>query len=253
MESELSREKRGGLTAQFLGFVAGFVDAVGFIVLMHMFTANMSGNTIVLGIDIAKHHWAMALHRGFPIPVFILGGFFGSLIIEISSRRGFRHVFSILFFTESFFIGLFLLFGGHHFTTSPWPPKASWYIYALAALPSLAMGLQTAVLYRVGSLALRTTFITGMLMTFSKELSFLILGPETGQAKSDGGTVEISRRGHFLRMIICGGVWVFYFVGAAVSIPCLLFWGINVLVIPIFILFVLIIINLLTEEKIMAA
>lgn len=246
MESGLDRERKGGLIAQFLGFVAGFVDAVGFIVLMHMFTANMSGNTIVLGINLAKHNWAMVIHRGFPIPVFFLGGFLGSLAIEISARRGFRYVFSSLFFTESIFIGLFLLFGSVYFIETPWPLNASWYIYALAALPSLAMGVQTAALHRVGSLSLRTTFITGMLMNVCKELSFLILKPLPGPER-------ISRSIHLLRMLICGGVWLFYLLGAALSVFLLSIYGINVLVIPICVLFIIIVINLFTGEEISPA
>ena len=36
--------------AGFLTWIAGFVDAVGFLALVQIYTANMSGNSVAIGI-----------------------------------------------------------------------------------------------------------------------------------------------------------------------------------------------------------
>ena len=41
--------------------VAGYVDAVGYLVLAHVFTANMSGNTIAVGRAIVDGDWSTYL------------------------------------------------------------------------------------------------------------------------------------------------------------------------------------------------
>lgn len=48
-------EARCGLWhAAALCLVAGYVDAIGYLELGHVFTANMTGNTVLLGVAIAK-------------------------------------------------------------------------------------------------------------------------------------------------------------------------------------------------------
>ncbi len=37
--------------------VGGFVDAVGYIALFEVFTANMSGNSIHIGMYLGQHNW----------------------------------------------------------------------------------------------------------------------------------------------------------------------------------------------------
>ncbi len=48
-------EQRAGLWhATMLCFIAGFVDAIGYFNLGNVFTANMTGNTVLLGVSIVK-------------------------------------------------------------------------------------------------------------------------------------------------------------------------------------------------------
>lgn len=66
-------ESRAGLWhAAALCLVAGFVDAIGYIELGHVFTANMTGNTVLLGGALAKGD-RIALSYAATIGAFALG------------------------------------------------------------------------------------------------------------------------------------------------------------------------------------
>lgn len=101
MTGEAKTEKHGGLVANVMGFVSGFVDATGYIVLYDMFTANMSGNSIKTGIDLGRHVFSEDLfHRAFPIPIFMIGTTLGSILIEIAARAGYKRIFSSIFLSR---------------------------------------------------------------------------------------------------------------------------------------------------------
>lgn len=66
-------EARAGLWhAAALCLIAGFVDAIGYFDLGHVFTANMTGNTVLLGAALANGDW-LALSYALTIAAFALG------------------------------------------------------------------------------------------------------------------------------------------------------------------------------------
>ena len=69
-----------------LAWVGGFVDAAGFLVLMGLFTAHMSGNSTGLGVALATGHWDEAIRRGFVIPIFVLATMAGVAWIEVRTQ-----------------------------------------------------------------------------------------------------------------------------------------------------------------------
>lgn len=70
-----------------LCLACGVVDAVGF--LEHgIFAANMTGNTVLLGIELAKGAWLQALERALPLVVFFAGAVIARiLIVRLGQRR----------------------------------------------------------------------------------------------------------------------------------------------------------------------
>jgi uncharacterized membrane protein YoaK (UPF0700 family) len=56
-----------------LAWVAGYVDAVGFLTLAGLFTAHMSGNTARLGVFVGDGDWRFAAQRLVPILFFTSG------------------------------------------------------------------------------------------------------------------------------------------------------------------------------------
>lgn len=249
MTQEVKKEKHGGLVANVMGFVSGFVDATGYIVLFDMFTANMSGNSIKTGIDLGRHIFSEDLfHRAFPIPIFMIGGTLGSIFIEISTQVGYRRIFSTIFLIEAVLLALFLVLGGSAEAIRASRGGHFYRYYILASLPAIAMGMQTAVLHRVGSLSLRTTFVTGMMANFCREgVRYIIWISRNFRWEK---IRKLSwQQTCFIRMIICGGIWVLYIAGAAASAVSILYMGLDCLIFPILILFVAIGINIKIGEE----
>ena len=64
---------RAALQTVSLAAVGGYVDAVGFLTLFHVFTAHMSGNSVWFGSSLGLGDWRIGLHHLFPIPLFVVG------------------------------------------------------------------------------------------------------------------------------------------------------------------------------------
>src|SRR5581483_8218255 len=69
-------------TLILLTLSAGFVDAVGYLLVVSVFTGFMSGATLGTGLSLGQAQWITAFHRVIPIPAFIIGLFIGLLLLE---------------------------------------------------------------------------------------------------------------------------------------------------------------------------
>src|SRR5215475_312158 len=97
--------------AVLLAWVAGFVDAVGYVLLFRLFIAHMSGNSAAMGAHFGQGEWGEAFYRAFPIPVFVLGVIAGAALNEAASRRGVRSLFSLTLSVEAALLFLFMICG----------------------------------------------------------------------------------------------------------------------------------------------
>lgn len=69
-----------------LCLACGIVDAVGF--LQHgIFAANMTGNTVLLGISLAQMQWVHALERALPLLAFFVGAMLARLLLNRTGKR----------------------------------------------------------------------------------------------------------------------------------------------------------------------
>ncbi len=218
--------------ALLLAVTGGFVDAVGYLVLFKMFTAHMSGNTVAMGIHMAQKDWGDALHRGFAIPVFVIGVAFGSTIQEILARSGRRSTYAATFFLETILLGVFMALGQEVLGASNIAQVPAWRYYALAALPALAMGLQNATLHRIELGTIRTTYISAILTNFTQEMvrALFWLWDKWRRERPRDERFSI---GHIL---VVAGIW-FCYVGGAMAGTVLRFqWELYCLAVPIGIL-----------------
>ncbi|MEK1869403.1 MAG: YoaK family protein [Ensifer adhaerens] len=74
------------LFASLATALAGFLDAVGYQQLNHLYVSFMSGNSTHLGMAFAAGEWADAAHAGYIIGAFVAGAFLGTLISDGASR-----------------------------------------------------------------------------------------------------------------------------------------------------------------------
>jgi uncharacterized membrane protein YoaK (UPF0700 family) len=74
-------DKTAHFSVVLLAVVAGFVDAVGFITLGHIYTANMSGNSVGVGIELGSRHWPETLRTMWPVLAYVIGRLFCRLLV----------------------------------------------------------------------------------------------------------------------------------------------------------------------------
>jgi uncharacterized membrane protein YoaK (UPF0700 family) len=137
-----------------LTFVTGLVDAFSYLLLGHVFVANMTGNVVFLG-------FAFAGATGFSIPASLvaLGSFaFGALIggkfgAGLGSHRG--HLLAATTSCQAVLLGASVVVAA-----ASGEPLAGGARYALIVLLGLSMGMQNATARRLAVPDLTTTVLT---------------------------------------------------------------------------------------------
>src|SRR5262249_40024342 len=71
-----------------LTLVAGWVDAVAYVSLGHVFTANMTGNLVLLGINAGEDQLVAAIRSAVALACFALGALLGGLITRRTRPGG---------------------------------------------------------------------------------------------------------------------------------------------------------------------
>jgi uncharacterized membrane protein YoaK (UPF0700 family) len=197
-----------------MGAIAGGVDVIGYLGLAHLFTAHMSGNSAVLGADAGQGQWRAVVQKAFPIPIFVLGTFLGSLWVDSALRRK-----AAAPLTGGYLLELILLGGALGWGLArPTPPLGSPASTGLTVLMVLAMGVQNATLRRVGNTGIRTTFISGMLCNFAEALAaywFWLHDRTHGRGlRRWGWALRVSPRQETVQqMRLFGGIWLSYVAG----------------------------------------
>ena len=172
-ESWIRRHERD-LSLLVLTWAAGNIDAIGYLGLGRVFTANMTGNTVLLGLHLGQEQGAAALRAFVALLSFGVGLVLGALIVERIRSAG------------------------------PWPPAVTWALaleaamlaafavgmyltaslrevieaQALIAVSAIAMGIQSAAVRRLNVPGIATTYVTGTLTT---AVTSLIAGSRTAK------------------------------------------------------------------------
>ncbi|MGB8966190.1 MAG: YoaK family protein [Candidatus Cybelea sp.] len=142
-----------------LSLTAGCVDAISFVGFRGVFTANMTGNTVLLGIAIAARFGKIPVSLGIVAPLIAIATFIlGAIVALPIFRAGFdaRRAAAVVF-AEAVLVGIasfaFSLLGGQ-------------YVVPLCiAMVSFSMGAQSIVAVRAGLPGIATTYVTGTLIT----------------------------------------------------------------------------------------
>ena len=78
------RQIKPPIRATLLTFVAGLADAVGYITMGGVFTANMTGNTVLAGIAAATHNYLQTWQHLAPLVAFFLGAMLARLLLRLT-------------------------------------------------------------------------------------------------------------------------------------------------------------------------
>lgn len=168
------------LQAVLLALIAGYADTVGYL-RYQAFAGLMTGNTILLGDEIASAKWEAALHHALIIVLFLVGVVLAQALLRLKVEVWVALCIAALLLAVS---GLF------------------------GSLPAslvlaLAMGCQNSAANRFNGVALNTVFITGNIQKVGEGL--MAWAWRDPAHKSPGGTA------------IYGYVWLAYLAGAAMG------------------------------------
>ncbi len=219
--SFLQARKSKVLVALLLTFASGIVDITGFLGIIHLFTAHLTGITVHLGSDLIAHAWRSALATSLIVVAFAGGSLFGRIAVEIGWRRGIRRIASITITTELLLLLCVAV-----------PAGDSLSAYAKIACLAAAMGVQTATLTRIGPLTVHTTFVTGMVNKTTQLVSHILFRTyDLSRAGSDAQRAEVRRKRKVeLEMaLLLACVWCFFVGGAAFGTWTFGFWGMRAL------------------------
>lgn len=233
---------RAAFWTLLLGWVGGFVDAVGFLALFHLFTAHMSGNSVWFGAAFGLGDWRIGLHHLFPVPLFVIGVAVGTVVVDVAHRRRLRAPLAPALLVEAAFLAGFTLFGSAYVVDDAVRPPVLWAFYVLAALPAFAMGLQNATLHQVAGQTLHTTYITGVLQSMA-ENAVRYLGWLRQQARQRGyrQALRASAVQPQLRAAAAAaGLWIAYVAGAIGGGFASHRWGLPALAVPVAVLVALV-------------
>ena len=191
-------------------WVGGFVDALGFLTLRGVYLGNMSGDSVGVGLALARRDWHELIIRGGPVLSFSVGLLLGGVIQDLARRWAVRRLLALALVIEALCL---FAFGA----------MPAWADGPRVFLGAVAMGIQNTSLRNSGIVSLYTTHVTGLLTNLTESVSALIagaIGVEHGSRdRESGATMSTRRQGRAaLRLTAYYAVWILGAIACAVSV-----------------------------------
>jgi len=148
----------GIVTFALLGLtgVTGLVDAVSFLSLGHVFTANMTGNVVFLGFAIAGVPEVSAARSLAALLAFLVGAMVGGKVLAKASRDPIQ--LAVRLFGLEITLLAAAMFAAIGYQGGPSAAPAS--AYSIIAFTAVAMGMRNAAVRKLGVPDLTTTVLT---------------------------------------------------------------------------------------------
>ena len=206
-----------------LAAVGGCLDGLSYLRLDHVFTANMTGNTVLLGLALGQRDWAHALRALLAVFGYVLGVGAGALVVEV--RRGLGHwprSITRAFACEGCVLAAFALI-----IAFAAPPPHSFGRAVLIVLSGIAMGMQSAAVRGLQVSGVATTFITGTITSLIARLAHWLADIEIRHVHSSAhgsGLLASVWAAYFLAALGCGALalrwpeWVSLFPVCALAV-----------------------------------
>jgi uncharacterized membrane protein YoaK (UPF0700 family) len=140
-----------------LTFSTGLIDAVSFISLGHVFTANMTGNIVLLGFAVGGATGLSAARSGVSLLAFMAGALFGGMINVRHSDWTQMRLLKRAIVIEAALLLVATSFAASARIKTEISPSLT---YGLIVLLALAMGVRNAVVRKLAVPDLTTTVLT---------------------------------------------------------------------------------------------
>jgi uncharacterized membrane protein YoaK (UPF0700 family) len=207
-----------------LAATAGSTDAWSYFGLGHVFIANMTGNTVLLGVALSQGHVAKVLGPVVAIGCYVCGVFLGTALLETVFSRwsGARNAAQeqvwpraiswVLGIESAMLIGAAVAWG--RFGSSDAALR-----HVLVAAAAVALGLQSAAMQSLKLPGIVTTYLTGTWTTLVAGMARVV----TGKRRVDTPHAHLKMQ---------AAVLVAYCASAAVSGMLFRLWAPGVGVLP---------------------
>jgi uncharacterized membrane protein YoaK (UPF0700 family) len=148
-----------------LTWAASGVDAISYLGLGHVFTANMTGNAVLLGLAIGQGQGLAALRSIIALVGFAVGAALGAVIVEKGTYpTDWPATVTRAMWMEGIILAVFGV-------TWHLGARNGAILYALITLSALAMGIQSAAIRHLKVPGVATTYITGTLTSMVAEFT----------------------------------------------------------------------------------
>ena len=197
-----------------LTFAAGSVDALSYLGLSRVFTANMTGNAVLLGLAIGQTQELQVAHSSAAIVGFVLGVILGARLVPPSRERiMWSHRISAAVGVEC---ALLIVFAVGWWLSGP--SAAGVGLAVLIVLAGLAMGIQSAIARRLAVPGVSTTFVTGTITALLTEMT--AASGATGDRRRMAAAI-----GALVAGAVVGGLAEAYARPAAAFVPAVVLAG----------------------------
>jgi uncharacterized membrane protein YoaK (UPF0700 family) len=134
-----NREEYVRRLSLLMAAIAGGVDGVAIILFAGMLTSYMTGNSIGSTAAIVLGRFADLLPHLLPIPMFALGVFVASSVIEVGTRKRSGAFLTVVLAIESALLTLALMVGGPHGRGAY--PGQDPLLFVVVSFVAMAMGM----------------------------------------------------------------------------------------------------------------
>jgi uncharacterized membrane protein YoaK (UPF0700 family) len=159
-----------------LAATAGFADALGYLGLGHVFTANMTGNTILLGLSLGQGQSLAVLRSLTALAGFILGVLLGTRVVKRATHPAvWPAPVTAALALECGLLLLFTIWGAIAASSASSGAK-----FALIAVLATALGTQSAAVHALRVSGVASTAATGVWVSLMGGLSAWLFLPHAG-------------------------------------------------------------------------
>jgi uncharacterized membrane protein YoaK (UPF0700 family) len=185
--------------ARYLAFVAGAVNAGGFVA-VRQYTSHMSGIVAGMADNFAIGSLVLVLHGLAAVLSFLLGAFLTTLFVRWARARALDSEYALPLLAEA---ALLISFGfiGHVF--------AGGRVLGTVMLLCFTMGLQNAIITKLSNSVIRTTHVTGMVTDIGIALGRVV------SSSSQGSAVDLTQEFATLRLLI--SLVALFFIGGVIG------------------------------------
>jgi uncharacterized membrane protein YoaK (UPF0700 family) len=213
--NSLTTEKTTTFTLLGLTVVTGLIDAVSFLALGRVFTANMTGNVVILAFATARVPGLSIARSLTALLSFLAGAVIGGRIMARASADS-----QIRFAAQAFLLEVIFLIAASFcaigYTRDL--PEHSFQLFALIALTALAMGTRNAAVRKLAIPDLTTTVLT---MT--------ITGIGADSSLANGNNPRLARRVGSVAALFLGAAFGAVILRYSISAALMLAAGVAVL------------------------